>query len=1008
MKKGNIFLILLILVLSLVPFLWFQKNHFIMGGDLTFPLKPFYYLKILFYNWIPQRNGGIETSVSPANLSYHLFPALLDIFRISPLLIQKIVFAFWFILPGLSMYFLISVLTDKPAARFFGAFFYMFNVFSFHLFFDASHQSAYVTLPLILGLIIKGAEGRSKPLTTAYLAALAGIVGSATLINPPRFLVYLLAIFLLLIYLLVLQKRNFKLSFILWFLPLFVLFNLYWLLPIFQNFFLKSVSPGDSLTSLNLLNWLDSVSKNASFLNVLRMQGAWDWYAGWQEEPYIVYSYIYRLPLFVFFGLFLALFSFSSLFFSKNRYLPYFGLITLLGLILGMGTYPTFRTFYQWATEHIPLFWTFRSPWYKFTLLVALGYAVMFGFAVEWVYQFFYHRRRFLSFFFLGLIFVLNLAYLYPFLQGKQYPKATERKILPPKHVQIPSYIYEAADWLNQQKWDNRILHLPKTQSFVYKWDYGKLDDPTFYLTDKDFLYYANQIGSPAVSDGIGYVVNLFYRNFYNKEYSKAFYLLKILGAKYLLQKNDIRYDFYGGKDSPDFIGDLISSQSAFRKIKTFGFWDFYLFDSPDVLPRIYSSFDNFYIMGSLTDLEDFMSFNNLQPAWNLFFASNNSVNSDLLKKQSQNIGISLADQSVVSKGDELIFNIEDIPAQKYWLYAKNNKNFREEIEIGDQKFRLTRTKNNDEWVRLGEVSLTKPEKEIKIYPDSTEILEKNMITNSSFENDKKNIQWSFIDCSSGGEGKSQIEMFIDSSHSDGKQSLGLTSSRHSACLYQDISDFDSEAIYKFSFDYRYIKGKKPKFSLIQKGAETVNPPEPLNPDLNNHNWQHYENFFKPDSNATSLSVYFYAESDGNQATSNLYDNVKLIKLTKFTDLVLQSQDSSVNFTPAISYQKISPTKYKINIVNATQPYFLNFLDSYNFGWKAYIKNKKIPQEKHFMVNGYANSWYIDKLGSYEITLEYWPQEVFTLGLFISIISIISVSIYLFIKKYDQTQQNDN
>ncbi len=150
---------------------------------------------------------------------------------------------------------------------------------------------------------------------------------------------------------------------------------------------------------------------------------------------------------------------------------------------------------------------------------------------------------------------------------------------------------------------------------------------------------------------------------------------------------------------------------------------------------------------------------------------------------------------------------------------------------------------------------------------------------------------------------------------------------------------------------------------------------------------------------------------------------------------------------PEISFQKINPTKYRVKVKNATEPFWLVFSESYHEGWRAYVKKSKIKNQKskikeenfdeiiaeypglgvkeakhlqkftpgdirylfrkadikeHYLVNGYANGWWVpieqfkikneklkikdieNKPEEFEIILYFWPQSLFYLGLFIS------------------------
>lgn len=139
--------------------------------------------------------------------------------------------------------------------------------------------------------------------------------------------------------------------------------------------------------------------------------------------------------------------------------------------------------------------------------------------------------------------------------------------------------------------------------------------------------------------------------------------------------------------------------------------------------------------------------------------------------------------------------------------------------------------------------------------------------------------------------------------------------------------------------------------------------------------------------------------------------------------------------TSEIIFQKINPTKYKVH-VNASQPFFLVFSESYHYNWEVYIDKpfkfnqiianhenvnvketehgniftpgdilylfiKPIDKKNHFIANGYANAWHIDpeeygKGKDFTVTLYYKPQSYFYIGLIISGLTFISCVGYLF------------
>lgn len=108
-----------------------------------------------------------------------------------------------------------------------------------------------------------------------------------------------------------------------------------------------------------------------------------------------------------------------------------------------------------------------------------------------------------------------------------------------------------------------------------------------------------------------------------------------------------------------------------------------------------------------------------------------------------------------------------------------------------------------------------------------------------------------------------------------------------------------------------------------------------------------------------------------------------------------------------ISYERRDSTGYSIHVKTA-EPFYLVFSDSFDAGWKAYVNDegdttnwidalyqKPVSEENHLLVNGYANAWYVDKTGEYDITLYFVPQSFFCVGVVVSVLSLFGVGGYV-------------
>jgi hypothetical protein len=72
---------------------------------------------------------------------------------------------------------------------------------------------------------------------------------------------------------------------------------------------------------------------------------------------------------------------------------------------------------------------------------------------------------------------------------------------------------------------------------------------------------------------------------------------------------------------------------------------------------------------------------------------------------------------------------------------------------------------------------------------------------------------------------------------------------------------------------------------------------------------------------------------------------------------------------------------------------------------------KPIADDKHYLVNGYANSWHIEPadvggVENYELVVEFWPQRLFYVGLFISAVTLLTCLIYLGFKSVRHRKRN--
>ncbi len=123
------------------------------------------------------------------------------------------------------------------------------------------------------------------------------------------------------------------------------------------------------------------------------------------------------------------------------------------------------------------------------------------------------------------------------------------------------------------------------------------------------------------------------------------------------------------------------------------------------------------------------------------------------------------------------------------------------------------------------------------------------------------------------------------------------------------------------------------------------------------------------------------------------------------------------NPAPTIAFRQVNPARYIVNVRNATAPYFLVFAETFDDGWNAYLLSRpsvqpswyeqsallaglidggnRVELSEHALVNGYANSWHVDKTGDYDILLEFVPQRLYEGGLLVSLATLVGCGVFL-------------
>lgn len=98
-------------------------------------------------------------------------------------------------------------------------------------------------------------------------------------------------------------------------------------------------------------------------------------------------------------------------------------------------------------------------------------------------------------------------------------------------------------------------------------------------------------------------------------------------------------------------------------------------------------------------------------------------------------------------------------------------------------------------------------------------------------------------------------------------------------------------------------------------------------------------------------------------------------KCKPYKKLADQSVNEIKTIPEKVEFIKVSPVNYEIKVYNSQGMFILVFNNSYHPGWRASIEGKPIDEDSHIVANGYANGFLIDKVGSFNISLKFAPEE---------------------------------
>lgn len=1000
--------LLLIFSLALTPIIWFKGrgNVLINGIDTNFPLDPWMWFLRRFYVWTDFPNAGQDFSSSTAGIFFHLIQVIPYKSGFAIQQVEIISLIFWFALIVGASYILARTLFARNfLIQLLFVVLYTFNVYIFNTWENVkvANLALISAIPLGVSILVLLIEKKLLPARAVFFSSLVGIILSGSGINPSYFITFIL---IMVIFALSYCFTDFKLKtlkqvlliFLLTLLPI-ILINLFWILPT-TNFVTRNIDPAGSIDKIGFNNWLDSLSENTSLLNVMRSQGAWDWYAfdGVTGLPlYIPYvlNYFYRVPFIAFSFLLpmLVIISLCLINKSKNYIYIAFGIMFILGVFLGTGTHLPTGTFFRWLSQHLPFFTIFRSPWYIFTPLVILSASALICLLFVKLENDLFKRSGFLKSLiplFVLILILGNLVYSYPLVTGKIFRPDRPDGFF----VEFPRYLFDAKSWLDTQE-NGRIIGYPDDEIEQFSWGYRGIESILGLLTNHETLF--NPLNAP--DSNSANLVKQFYRHIKRGEIEAANSIASKLNIGLIFEKTD-----------QPTLAPSLPLKIKENIIASFGPWNFFGFPN-QITPKITSPKNIFAkpekktgaaIIGAI-DRETIL-FNDQDSVLKGMNGFGGYLGKVVLAKNSQeeelrNLADSeskLSNRLVLRDLSKVEFSVDITEGGDYSpiLERYSLENFGIEIDkplevkIDGNKVVLDPQSRSDSYIYFKKISMSAGEHKIKI-----QLKNQNLISGGDFNSGTIFTKGGY------GEGRGEYTINEDS---NGKflQIFNLNKANVSADF--PVFFFDPLVSYYVEVRYKQIYGNNSNVVVFQGTKSTLVKAQterlPNYPE-----WNVFSFYYEPVQTDSNMRVDLEAPFTSDPlGTKILYDDLKVFKVFTNKLILIKENNTKLTIPNKIEFKKVSPVNYRGEVSGNSGPHVIVLSENYSQDWELVVTNRdetRLPiKNQHLSANLFANAWYIDNASeNYKFEIFYKPQRLFWLGSLISLITLVAGAVMAFV-----------
>lgn len=627
MKRRIAFDLVAILILGLIPLLWLTNDTIILGHDAGLTLDPVANFVDRLFVWT--QRFGIGTDQSFALLGaflIHGFEALLAWLGLSISFQQKIQFVFWFVLPGLTMYFLVyKIWPEKRYLPVISSIIYMVNYYLIQAWFIAERTkfSIYAGFPLFFYFLLSYFLGKMSLIRSVIFAGLTISIlnggGSFPLYGGLIITVLTIYVYFALLHF---EKKTFVkiVYFSLGASLVYLLLNAYWLIP--YAFYVLGFYGRDLALAggpEGALGWAGYISQGATLFNLFRGQGIPDWYL---NQYHAFAQNFFTNPLFIALSFIYPVLAYLSLFFvreKKTKLLIYFLIIlSLVALVFTSGPRSQLGIIYKTLTLYLPGFAIFRSAYYKFGYVFWFAYAILIGISLDYIFSRIQTRlpKNFAIFFpkvAIITVAIFIVLYHYPILNGSFFDYSHEPSKELTTRVKVPEYIFDFGKWINQQNPDVRYLIVPELSEsgyVAYKWKYWSIAPLNSLLSRHSFVQ--NTLLLP-ISERV--FISKMYQNFLKEDFESFLDFAEVFAINGIVLQKDFDWkNISWGTTSPAIYEEILERNPNFKLEKTFGEWKVYSIVGRKKPARVNATTRLTFLQGDLKNIVSFPYFDPRAP----------------------------------------------------------------------------------------------------------------------------------------------------------------------------------------------------------------------------------------------------------------------------------------------------------------------------------------------------------------------------------------------------------